>query len=210
MFLQLEIIDAFKCDHVHLNFATKHGMQQPYAYVVHAAEKCEVISLALQLICSLKYAQIKNLHEFRGLLSNGIIKLTLLLPRNNENVNHLLHDEPIELEDSSDADVPTTSRAMLERQRRRNLKRKSSLLNMRKNYLEIKACRNFRKDPLVIEYSLAGSAEHCCSVLEFHNKFFMPTEIILPRLLHLQFGQLCNENWLELLSSNFIYHNKDE
>ncbi|XP_037817984.1 protein ORD [Lucilia sericata] len=195
---ELEIYNISECKHAILKFPP--NSQKSPLYLVHSSEKCEIISLALQLICGSKYCRASALHEIRHKISNGKVRLTFTLLKTTPEQPTA---ESSQLQDhSSDSDVPCTSRQARQRLERRLERRRQS--ERQQSCLVINACRDFTLNPDLIVYSIDGGPPLECSVLVFQIRFFTCTELIFPRLMEVSHGQYCNGRWLDLLSMEFV------
>ena len=174
---------------------------------MHSKPKCEIIFLALQLICGTKYASLKQLYKIRDKIKQGKVYLQFTLPKAvgvQKETSQCLEVR----EHSSDSDVPCTSREALQRMERRKQRREQQKrLN---SVITIKACRDFTLNPEIITYKMNNAVATQCSVAVFQTRFFSCTEIIFPRLMHVSSSEYCQGKWLNLISMEFIDKGKEE
>lgn len=206
---QLEIRNISKCKHVHMQFPP--GEEMGTIFVIRASQQCEVISLALQLICSTRYATLNTLAEIHDKIVNGQVNITFTLKESEQqqqpNPSNTTSDTGL-IDHSSDSDVPCTSRQAQERREKRL--RKRSRMDKAKGMLQIKACRDFTKNPDVIKYSINNGPEKQCYALTFQLRFFTCTDVIFPRLSGLKDDEYINGKWLDLLSMEFSDAERDK
>lgn len=200
----MEICNICECKHAILKFSS--DPEEAPLYIVHSNQICEVITLALQLICGVKYSNYEALHEIRNKIYNGKVKLKFTLLRMTHERNSA--EKSPQQEHSSDSDVPCTSQQARQRLERR-LKRRTRK-EKKKEKTIINACRDFTLNPGLIIYSVDGGPTIECSVIVFQIRFFGCTDVIFPRLTNITHGEYCNGKWLDLLNTEFIDKETDE
>ncbi|XP_073839420.1 orientation disruptor [Musca autumnalis] len=178
------------CPHAHLKFQY-NPINTNSTFLVRGDIKSDVLQLALQLVCTCKYDSYDELEIVYPRIRNGKVAITFSLP-------HLLSREILRNEHSSDSDEPCTSRAARERALKRQQRKEH------KDETLIKATRDFRVNPHVIEYSVNGGVIKRCRKDLFHLRFFNCADIIFPRLADLQNGDCVNGRWLDLISFDFV------
>ncbi|XP_065362182.1 protein ORD [Calliphora vicina] len=201
---ELEIHNIGECKHAFLKFA--NNSQKSPLYLVNSSLKCEIISLALQLICGTKYGRCWDLHEIRHKIVGGKVRLTFTLLKQTTQQNTETESSELQ-EHSSDSDVPCTSKQARERLERRLERRRQSKRQQRS--MVINACRDFTVDPDLIVYTVNGGPTMECSALVFQVRFFTCTDVIFPRLKNISHGEYCNGRWLDMLSMEFVDKDKD-
>lgn len=159
-------------------------------YISYGLDKCTIISTALQLICSHRFATEDSLQDILPLVKFGRLTLTFMMPVDKDSYNTIL---------TSIDDDPCTSAQAIEREQRRRLIKEAGSY-----FIKVTAMRDFRCSDF-ITYSIDDSATTQCLIAEFQVRFFSCTDIILPHLQNVSYGEYCNGNWLELLSYNYIY-----
>lgn len=93
------------CPIAHLKFNFHDCRNRFPVYVIHCENtKCEVVPLAIQLICSSKYDSVSKLSEIRDKIAGGKVCIVFSV-----SVDEHKDDLP-DNEHSSDSDVPCTSK----------------------------------------------------------------------------------------------------
>lgn len=170
---------------------------------MHSKHICEVVTLALQLICGTKYSSSTKLYIIRDKITQGRVRLKFTLPQTAKQLKE--SDQSFEvMEHSSDSDVPCTSREALQRMERRKKRRMKRKQDRLCSVVVINACRDFTLNPDIISYTINNGSTIHCSVTVFHIRFFSCTELIFPRLTRVSSGEYCGGKWLDLISMEFV------
>ncbi|XP_013119189.1 protein ORD [Stomoxys calcitrans] len=187
---ELEIENIGNCKQAHLKF--DHQRNKFPIYLVQSATKCEVITWAIQLVCTNKYDSPEKLEKLRS-ETTKLSKVTVTFRLGNPGASGDANAP--DLQHSSDSDEPCTSQQFLKRLRKRQ---------ERKGFVVVKAIRNFLVNENEIEYRVEDESWVRCPVDVFQRLFFSCTDIIFPRLSDLQNGECNNGRWLGLLRSDFV------
>lgn len=171
-------------------------------YVINGRENCQVVTLAIQLICSTRYDTYIKLAEIWSQVRNGSVEITFKINL----IEQVDANDFDVMEHSSDSDVPTTS---AQAKKRADARKQRSKVK-RVVTFEVKACRKFEANPLMVEYSVNNGPVRNCTINVFNQRFFSCTDLIFPRLSGLVFGNINNGRWLEILSTNFVYDYREE
>lgn len=158
-------------------------------------DKCKVVSIGTQLICSHRFTTAESLEALQPILKEGRVTLSFMVPID-ENLFHEICDE---IEED-----PCTSRQAIEREERRRLNEETGLC-----FVKVTATRDFRNSN-IITYKINDVGNNHCYIAEFQFRFFSCTDIILPQLHNIAYGEYCNGNWINLLAYNFIYGERGE
>lgn len=154
--------------------------------------------MATQLICTHRYISRESLESLQPLLKDGgRVMISFLLAVDKDLYGEYFTNEDID---------PCTSRQAIERQTRRHLNEATG-----KCFIQINATRDFRFSD-VINYNINDGAAVRCLMSEFLIRFFSCTDIVLPRLQCIIYGEhnLENDNWIDLLSYDYIYGDRGE
>lgn len=167
---------------------------------MHTSKKCEIISLALQLICGTKYSNSTALHDIQEKIYKAKVRINFSMKKFQEQQNFEAGND--RRSHSSDSDVPCTSREARERLKRRSERRSEQ--ESQKDQVIINACRDFTLNPDLIVYSINNGPLIESGLLEFHIRFFSCTEVIFPRVCNISYGDYCQGKWLDLMSLDFV------
>ncbi|KAL9880992.1 orientation disruptor isoform 2-T2 [Glossina fuscipes fuscipes] len=178
------------CEHVVLDFSTEQQQTNSLVYIVESLKECDVISTAIQLIYSKRYAELSSLHRIKHQIKEGKIIVKFSLSNSQLQIRDVNN-----LNSEDDNERPCTSTQARERE----LRRKQRCLRPMRQITQITAIRDFQFDGAIIDYTVNQGPTKRCSVAKFQAKFFSCADFILPDLTSLKLERSFKGKWFNIL-----------